>query len=147
MIRTLDFWLGSGPFAGWYVVFYLGIAAGYLPYVPQVAERLGQAPASESLGVFVIVLMCWGGPLLLFSIVHAIMFLVGGGDSFPVRLLWGLGLLGAGAIAVLAAAFLAAGSRTAGMIACHAILAGLLLANLSVLWAARHAAPVRTLFT
>lgn len=148
MMRTLDFWLGSGVFSAWYVVFYLGVAAGIVPYMPQIAERFAQPTSGpESLGVFCVALLCWGGPLILFSIIHTLAFLACGGDPFWVRLLWGIGLLAVAAVSVVVAALLAAGSPRVGLLACHALLAALFVANLRVLWIARHAAPVRMMLS
>ncbi|HZE97790.1 MAG TPA: hypothetical protein VE981_12245 [Planctomycetota bacterium] len=146
MIRSTDFWFGNGLYAAWYAVFYSGVAAGYLPYVPQVAHRLGQSmEVPAALSVFVIVLMCWGGPLIAFSIVHAFVFPVAGGDSFVLRLSMALGIVACGVIAVIAAAWLAGAYPTFGTLACPAILAVLFFANLAALWMARHAASVAAL--
>ena len=104
MMRTMDFWVGNGLLSGWYAVFYLAVAAG-------VAEGFDVA-----------------GPLLVFSIIHTVVFLGCGGGSLGVRLLWGLGLAAVTAVAV------AAPPGLPGFLV-------VLLGNLRLLWVSRHAAP------
>ena len=148
MMRTLDFWVGNGAISAWYGVFYLGLAAGYFPYAPQLAERFRSASGGpESLGVFAALLMAWGAPLLLFSAVNALVFLACGGGTFGRRLLWGAAFVVAAGIAIVAASLFAAGSPTAGLLGAHAILAALVLVNLSALWLSRRGVPVGALFS
>jgi hypothetical protein len=106
MIRTLDFWLGNRLYGAWYAVFYAGLAAGVLLDGPELP-----------------------GPLLIFTAVHAIVFLAAGGGTLATRLL---------CCAVVAALGLAAGP---------ALLPALVLANLSALWMARHEAPPRAMLS
>ena len=103
-MRKLDFWVGDGLLSGWYAVFYLAVAAG----------------VAEGFDV--------GGPLLFFSIVHTVVYLVCGGGSVGVRLLWGIGLATVTALAV---------AESPGLPGFLAVLVG----NLRLLWLSRRAAP------
>lgn len=103
-MRKLDFWVGNGLLSGWYAVFYLAVAAG-------VADRFDV-----------------GGPLLFFSIIHSVVFLICGGGSVGVRLLWALGLAAVTAVAVAA---------PPGLPGFLVVLVG----NLRLLWLSRQAAP------
>jgi hypothetical protein len=104
MMRRIDFWVGNGLLSGWYAVFYLAVAAG----------------VAEGFDV--------GGPLLFFSIIHTVVFLLCGGGSVALRLLWGLGLAGVTALAV---------ALPPGLPWFLVVLVG----NLRLLWVSRHAAP------
>jgi hypothetical protein len=104
MMRTIDFCVGNGLLSGWYAVFYLAVAAG----------------VAEGFDV--------GGPLLFFSVIHTIVFLLCGGGSVGARLLWALGLAAVTALAVASPP-----SLPWFLI--------VVLGNLRLLWMSRHAAP------
>src|SRR5262249_35308607 len=124
VFKSTDFWFGNGLNSVWYVLFYLTLAAVYVPYAPQILKEFGKTGlGSQSLAVFAVVLMAWGGPLILFSVVHGIALIVGGGDVPVFRVLLAISFVGGTLLAVLAAAFLAGGYPTPGIPACHAIMA------------------------
>ncbi len=103
-MRRFDFWVGNGLLSGWYAVFYLAVGAA----------------VADGFDV--------GGPLLFFSIIHTVVFLICGGGSVGVRLLWGIGLAAVTAVAVAA---------PPGLPGFLIVLVG----NLRLLWLSRQAAP------